>query len=85
MYELASRPPFFIIGVTIACFIAAGTTPDYNELLTMSVMMGASKNMLKPLTTHCGIISATLSHKIKKELTCELEITSIILTFFKKL
>ena len=43
------------------------------------------KNMYKPLTIHCSIISATVSHTIKKELTCKLEITSVILTFFKKL
>ena len=39
MYKLASRPRFLVIGVTIACFIAAGTTPDCSDLLTMSVSL----------------------------------------------
>ena len=46
MYKLSSRPRFLIIGVTIACFIAAGTTPDCSDLLMMSVIIGASVLML---------------------------------------
>ena len=32
MYKLTSRPRFLIIGVIIACFIAAGTTPDCSDV-----------------------------------------------------
>ena len=66
MYELASRPRFFIIGVTIACFIAAGTTPDCSELLTMSVMMGASVSMLS-FSRLVGIGSS--SHDFEEDCT----------------
>ena len=66
MYELASRPCFFIIGVTTACFIAAGTTPDCSELLTMSVMMGASVSMLS-FSMLVGIGSS--SHDFEEDCT----------------
>ena len=46
MYKLATRPRFLVIGVISACFIAAGTTPDCSDLLTMSVIIGASVSML---------------------------------------